>query len=263
MPTPVKTTLDFENRRGLSNLAPAIAAGQPVVFEQLNQAMENLAWKDDARVSTQANINLASPGAAIDGVTMAANDRVLVRAQTAQTENGIYLWNGAAVAMTRTADASTFDELEAAVVTVTEGTSAAATFRQTAINGVIGTNNVTWASFGTSAPPASESTAGIAEIATQAEVDTGTDDARIVSPAKLLAWSGRPRKNFATIGDGVATQYTVTHNFGTRDIQIYVYELTGQFREVFLEKRHTTINAVDVFFDAAPAAASHRVAILG
>lgn len=33
--------------------------------------------------------------------------------------------------------------------------------------------------------PASESVAGVAELATQTEVDTGSDDARIVTPAKL------------------------------------------------------------------------------
>lgn len=38
--------------------------------------------------------------------------------------------------------------------------------------------------FGNSTP-ASESTAGVAEIATQAETNTGTDDTRIVSPLKL------------------------------------------------------------------------------
>ena len=263
MPTPVKTTLDFEGRRGITGLAAATQASEPVIFSQLNSAIEGLAWKDSVRVATQANINLAAPGATIDGITMVANDRVLVRAQTAGAENGLYIWNGAATPMTRTLDTSTFDELEQAVTTVEEGTSAGSTFRQTAVNGTLGTTTVTWAAFGTSAPAATETTAGIAEIATQAETDTGTDDQRIVTPLKLATWSGRPRKNFATIGDGVATQYTVTHNFGTRDIQIYVYELTGNFREVFVEKRHTSINAVDILFDAAPASSSHRVAILG
>jgi hypothetical protein len=263
MPTPIKTTLDFEGRRGITGLSAATSATEPVILSQLNSAIEGLAWKDDCRVATQANINLAAPGAAVDGVTMATSDRVLVRAQSAQTENGIYIWNGSAVPMTRAPDASTFDELEAATVTVTEGTSAGASFRQTAVNGVVGTNNVLWASFGTSAPAANETTAGIAEIATQAETDAGAADNVTLTPLKLANWSGRPRKNFATIGDGVATQYTVTHNFNTRDIQIYVYELTGNFREVFVEKRHTTVNAVDILFDAAPANGSHRVAILG
>ena len=263
MAIPVRVVQDFNNRNLLTNVAPAVAPGQPVVFEQLNAAIEGLAWKDDARVSTQANLNLSAPGATIDGITMAANDRVLVRSQTAGAENGIYIFNGAATPATRSADANTFDELEAAVITVAEGTSFGATFRQTAVNGVIGTNTVTWASFGTSAPAASETTSGIAEIATQGETDTGTDDLRIVSPLKLNNWSGRPLKNYATIGDGTATSYTVTHNFNKRDVQIYVYELTGLFREVFVEKRHTTVNAVDLVFDTAPAANSIRVCIQG
>lgn len=36
-------------------------------------------------------------------------------------------------------------------------------------------------------PPATESTKGVAEIATQAEVDDGTDDERIITPQKLAA----------------------------------------------------------------------------
>ena len=37
-------------------------------------------------------------------------------------------------------------------------------------------------------PASSETVSGIAEVATQTETDTGTDDARIVSPAKLAAY---------------------------------------------------------------------------
>ncbi|MDG4811644.1 hypothetical protein P8629_01365, partial [Hydrogenovibrio sp. 3SP14C1] len=35
---------------------------------------------------------------------------------------------------------------------------------------------------------ATETTAGIAEVATQSETDAGTDDTRIVTPKKLKAW---------------------------------------------------------------------------
>lgn len=62
-------------------------------------------WKASCRVATTGNINLSSPGATIDGVTMASGDRVLVRAQSTGSQNGIYQWNGAASAMTRTTDA--------------------------------------------------------------------------------------------------------------------------------------------------------------
>jgi len=98
------------------------------------------------------------------------------------------------VPMTRSLDASTSAELEQAVTTVEEGTSAGATFRQTTINFTLDSGSVTWTSFGTAAGAASESTAGIAEIATQGETDTGTDDARFVTPLKLKTASFLIRK---------------------------------------------------------------------
>lgn len=52
------------------------------------------------------NINLAAPGASINGVVMAAGMSFLVVNQTLPEENGIYDWNGAAVPATRRADAN-------------------------------------------------------------------------------------------------------------------------------------------------------------
>lgn len=261
MPQPVLTTLDFGNSRRITGLPSAVSNGQPVIFEQLNAAVEGLAWKDSARVATQANINLASPGATIDGVTMAANDRFLARSQTTGSENGLYIWNGASTPATRSLDANTFDELEQAVVVIEEGSSAGAAFRQTAVNGTLGTTAVNWASFGVSAPAATESTAGVAAIATQAEVDAGTDNTKFVTPAKLSSWSGRFRKATATIGDGSATQYTVTHNFNTRVHNVQVWETSGLYRQVSVEIRATSANAVDIVFDTAPASGAYLVVI--
>jgi hypothetical protein len=263
MPRALLTDLDLGNVARLLNLPAPTLDGHAANKAYVDSAIEGLAWKDSVRVSTQGNVSIASPGATIDAITMATNDRVLVRSQTTQTENGIYIWNGAAVPMTRSLDASTFAELEQAVVTVEEGTSAGATFRQTAVNGVIGTNNVLWSSFGTSAPAASETTAGIAELATQAETDTGTDDLRIVTPLKLANWAGRARKFQQTIGDGSATQYTVTHNLGTRDVQASVYRNSGAFDEVITDVEYTTINSVTIRFATAPASNAFRVVIDG
>jgi hypothetical protein len=259
----VGSDLEFILGAKISGLPAATASGQPVTFEQLASAVEGLAWKDDARVATQGNINLASPGATIDGVTMASSDRVLVRAQSTASQNGIYIWNGSAVAMTRSLDASTFDELEAAVIGVTEGTSAGASYRQSAINGTIGSSDVTWAAFGTSSPSASESTAGIAELATQAETDTGSDDARIVTPAKLAGWSGRKRKATQNIGDGSATQFDITHNFGTRAVTVEVYRNSGAYDTVLCDVSRPDTNTVRLNFNAAPTLNQFSAVVLG
>ena len=118
------TDLDLQSVSKVVNVPTPTAAGDAVPKSYVDSAVEGLAWKDSARVGTQSNINLASPGATIDGVTMASQDRVLVRNQSTQSQNGIYVWNGASTALTRSLDASTFAELEQAIITVEEGTDA-------------------------------------------------------------------------------------------------------------------------------------------
>lgn len=263
MSTLVNTVLDMGGARRITNLGDAVNPTEPVTLQQMNAQLEGVSWKDSVRVASTANVTVSSPGATIDGVTMVANDRVLLKNQTSQPENGIYIWNGAAVAMTRALDASTFAELEAAVVNVEEGTSNGGTkWRQTQVNGVIGTNNVVWGSDATSAPAASETTAGIAEIATQAETDTGTDDARMVTPLKLASYTGRAKRYSQNIGDASATSIAVTHNLNTDDTQVYVRETGGSKRMVLCEVQHTSVNSVTLVFDVAPALNAYRVTVL-
>jgi hypothetical protein len=257
------TDFDFQGVSKVTGLPVATADSDAVRLSQLNAAIEGLAWKDSCRVATQANLSLASPGATVDGITMASQDRVLVRAQTAGAENGIYIWNGASTAMTRSLDCSTFDELEQAVVSIEEGTSVGATYRQTAVNGTLGTTAIAWATFGTSAPAASETTSGIAELATQAETDAGTDDLRIVTPLKLANWSGRIKKVSANIGDGSATTYTVTHNLNSRDVIVRVFLNSGQYDDVEVDVQRTSVNAVALVFASAPATNAYRVVVIG
>jgi hypothetical protein len=257
------TDLDLQSVSKVINLPSPSASGDAVPKSYVDSLVEGLAWKDSCRVATQANINLSSPGATVDGVTMASQDRVLVRSQTSQSANGIYVWNGASTAMTRALDASTFPELEQAVATVEEGTSAGATYRQTQVNGTLETSNIIWDSFGTIAPAASETTSGIVEIATQAETDAGTDDLRIVTPAKLANWSGRLRKVASSIGDGSATSYTVTHNLNSRDVVVRVFPNSGNYDDVEVDVQRGTVNAVTLVFATAPASNAYRVVVLG
>lgn len=261
MPLDVQTSLDFGGVRKIQNLPTPSAAADAATKGYVDSAVEGLAWKDSCRVATQANLSLASPGATIDGITMAANDRVLVRSQTAPAENGIYIWNGAATPMTRALDANTAAELEQAIVTVEEGTSASATFRQSSVNFTLDSGAVAWTGFGTSAPAATESTAGILEVATQAEADAGTSDTTALTPLKLANWSGRSRKMSQAIGDGAATSYTVTHNFNSRDVTVQVYRNSGNYDSVLVEVRRTSVNAVAIVFDTAPALNAYVVVV--
>ncbi len=258
------TDLDALSANKIINLPSPTNSGDAATKGYVDSAVEGLAWKDSCRVSTVgSNINVSSPGATIDGVTLASQDRVLVRSQTTASQNGIYIWNGASTPMTRALDANTFAELEQAVVSVEEGTDSGTTFRQTAVNGTIDSSTVTWASFGTSAPSATETNSGIAEIATQAETDAGTDDARIVSPLKLKNWSGAPKRFAATFGDGSATSYTITHNLNTRDVVVNVFPTSGQYDNIICDVQRPTVNTVVLVVTPAPASNSLRAVVVG
>lgn len=261
MATKQLSNIDMNSTSRIENLPNAVSAQEPATFAQLNAAIEGLAPKDSCRVATQANLNLASPGASIDGISMASSDRVLVRANTASAENGLYIWNGAAVAMTRSLDASTSDELEAAVVTIEEGTSAGVTYRQTSVNFVLNTGAVAFVVFGSTVVAASETSSGIAELATQAEVDAGTDDLRIVTPLKLATYSGRVKKFSQLIGDGSATQYDVTHNLNTVDAMIMVY-LVSTGETVLVDAKRFSVNVARINFATAPASNAYKVVVI-
>jgi hypothetical protein len=259
----ILTDYDFGSVSKILNLPSPTTPAEPATKAYVDSAIEGLSWKDSVRVSTQGNINIAAPGATIDGVTMVNGDRFLVRSQTTQSQNGIYIWNGSSVVATRALDANTFAELKQAVVPVEEGTDAGLQFRQTQVNGTIDTSNVIFSSFGTNAPSASESSSGIAEIATQAETDLGADDARIVTPSKLKNSTLTIKRYSALFGDGSATNITITHNLGTRDLsKVTIYRNSGAYDEVECDVERTTANSITLKFSSAPTANQYRVVVV-
>lgn len=99
--------------------------------------------KGTARVATTANITL-SGAQTIDGVSVIAGDRVLVKNQSTASANGIYVV--AAGAWARAADMDTWIEVPGAWVTVQEGTTNADTAWLSSANqgGTLGSTSITW-----------------------------------------------------------------------------------------------------------------------
>jgi hypothetical protein len=83
---------------------------------------QGIFWKDPVRVASTSNVNTATPGASIDGVTLANGDRVLLKDQTNGAQNGIWVWKGAAVAMVRAEDGEDGELRAGTLVPVNEGT---------------------------------------------------------------------------------------------------------------------------------------------
>jgi len=260
----VLTNLDFGSIARITNLPDAQGAQEPATLAQLNAVKENLAWKDDVRVASTANVNIASPGNTIDGVAVNAGDRVLLKDQTVPSENGLYVWNGATSPLTRAMDAQAGADFNSAVVGINEGTvNGGSTWRQTQTGIAVGTTAILWTSFGSATPDATTATKGKAQLASQADVDAGTDTTRIVTPATLSNWVGRLRKAVATIGDGSATQIDVSHNLNSRDVQVELRANSGAYDFVDCAVSLPDANTARLNFAAPPASNSLRVIVLG
>jgi len=108
---------------------------------------------------------------------------------------------------------------------------------------------------------ATETRTGIAEIATQTEVNTGTDDTRIVTPLKLKTFFDNSVGGYAAnVGNGTNTSYALTHNLNTRDVIVSVYDNTT-YEEVVTDVVLTSTTVVTVSFNVAPATNAYRVVI--
>jgi len=60
-----------------------------------------------------------------------------------------------------------------------------------------------------------------------------------------------------------ATSYTITHNLGTRDILVQIYEVGSPYAEVEADVEHTSTTTATLRFAAAPTAGAYRVVISG
>lgn len=134
----------------IGSATPSYSAGSDLntVVGDLDSRLISASWKAPCRVATTGNVDLATglaAGQVIDGVTLATGDRVLVRAQTAATENGIYV-APASGAASRATDADTGQKLAGAATVVREGSTLGDTIWIVTTNGsiAIGTTAITW-----------------------------------------------------------------------------------------------------------------------
>lgn len=138
--------VSFTNGATITGIPTPVNGSDVVNKDYVDVFVNGLRWTTPVVAATTAPITLSGTQT-IDGVSLAVNDRVLVKNQTDQTENGIYTVQTGA--WTRAADYNAVNEINQSAVFVLDGGSVngKATFLQVGSVSTLGTDNITFTPF--------------------------------------------------------------------------------------------------------------------
>jgi hypothetical protein len=278
----------------LTNLGTPSADTDAANKSYVDSVAQGLDTKASVVVATTTNGTLATAfanGQTVDGVTLATGNRILIKNQTDATTNGIYTVN-ASGAPTRSTDMNADAEFPSAYTFVEQGTVNADTGWVCTNNSVtLGTTNITFTQFSgagtytasngvlltgsnfTFAPQSGKgletgASGAAIKLATTSGLNVTTDLAvgagngiSVLTNTVAIDSAVVVSKYATNVGDASATSYTITHNLGTRDVIVSVYEATGTYAEVMCDVNHATTNTITLLFSVAPTLNQYRVVV--
>ena len=248
------------NSRKIIGVATPVSGTDAANKQYVDDAVAGFSWKESARVRVNTNVNIASPGASLDSVGMATNDRVLLTAQSTGSQNGLWIWNGAASAMTRPTDFDSDADASGAAIMITEGTSASQQWVMTTDSPiVIGTTSLAWVQFG----GGTSYTAGNGLTLSSNDFNVGAGTGISVGADTVSVDTAVVARHVsATIGNGSSTSIAVSHNLGTKDVTYSIRQVSD---DVFVDcdAVSTDTNTLTLTFATAPSTNSLRVTVVG
>jgi hypothetical protein len=296
--TPTVST-DAANKQYVDDVAQGLnihAASYAATTANLNATYNNGTSGVGATLTNAG----AQAAFATDGTTPSLNDRILVKNQTTTSQNGIYTLTTVGSGstnwvLTRATDFDTSTEIAGGDFTFVDNGTSLANTGWVCINEVttVGTDPIVFEQFsgagtytasngvlltGTNFTFAPRSGYGLQTGASGAEIKLATTSGlnlttdlavgaglgiSVLTNTVAIDTAVVVRKYGADVGDGSATSYTITHNLGTRDVQVTVYDNSAPYAEVICDVNHATTNTITLLFSVAPTSNQYRVVVQG
>lgn len=290
------TGVDVKNKN-IVNVADPSAATHAANKQYVDNLVSGLSYKNEVVAASTANGTLATAyenGDTLDGITLATGNRILLKDQTTQSENGIYVV-AASGAPTRATDADTTAEMNNATVYVTGGTvNGGREYTQTTKDPTVGSSSIVWVQK-TSGVSYTADGDGIelssttfsleldgttlSKSASGLRIGSGAAGAGLTQASGVLAVGAGTgitvnaddvavdtavvARKYAADCAATTNPQTFTHALGT-DITCQVWEVsTGIQVQTQITKNATSGGQVIVEFGAAPTSAQYRIVVIG
>ena len=207
-----------------------------------------------------ATLTLQNALTTLDGYSVQTGDRLMIKNEATAANNGIYTINSAKTVLTRATDADTSTELNGGDFFFVQNGTVLDNTGWVIIDPVttIGTTAVNFAQFSGAGTYTAGN--GLTLTGNVFSVNAGTG-ITTSGGTTAIDTSVVVRKYAASIGNGSSTAITVTHNLGTRDVIVSVYDNSSPYAEVVCDVEHTSTTAITLNFSVAPTSNQYRVVV--
>lgn len=206
----------------------------------------------------------------VDSYAVALSDLVLVKNEAAPANNGLYALTTLGTAsvpyvLTRHADMDQAAEFGGAFIAVENKGSATANtlwLCNVAASITVGTTAVTLTQLNSATAYTQGNGISISgNVVTAVAVASG--GVSVVSGGLQLDTTVAVRKYAVDVGDGSSTSIVLTHNLGTLDVTVALYNKSSPYGEADCDVQHTSTSTITLVFATAPTSAQYRAVVHG